>query len=91
MYLAGLQYATLLFFLTIAVRDSLFVLSCVVTVFSALFWLEIVSRTVALALLRDTWAENVRLKEDIEKSDSAIEKLFASMIHEFRGPINSMI
>jgi signal transduction histidine kinase len=34
---------------------------------------------------------NMGLRDVINNSDSAIEKLLGSMIHEFRGPINSMI
>jgi signal transduction histidine kinase len=36
-------------------------------------------------------AINEKLREVLAQSDSAVEKLLASMIHEFRGPINSMI
>jgi signal transduction histidine kinase len=32
-----------------------------------------------------------KMKGALDQSDSAVEKLLASMIHEFRGPINSMI
>jgi signal transduction histidine kinase len=60
-------------------------------VFTALYWTNTVTQSIKTDLRTSIQSENDKLKQDIEKSDSAIEKLFASMIHEFRGPINSMI